>query len=297
MNDNPATTSSPSPLPTTTSTASHAVAAVSLKIPPFWPNDPAVWFAQVEAQFLTRQITAQNTKFAYVISSLSPEIAQEIRDLILSPPADCPYDTLKTELIRRTSASEQQRLQQLLISEELGDKKPSQFLRKLRQLLSDNPLEDGLLRHLFLQRLPTNVKLILASTPDTVSIDDLASLADKILDVAPPQHSLAAISTLPESSARKEIDDLRLHLNNLTTQLTNVVSHLQLSSRYRSRSRSRGRSPTRSGSRNFTSFSTSSGPFCWYHQQFGSAARKCNPPCSFKASASPHQSENFQARD
>eukprot|EP00795_Rhopilema_esculentum_P017874 gene17874-biopygen608 len=220
MNDNPATTSSPSSSSTPSSTASHAVAAVSIKIPPFWPNDPAVWFAQVEAQFLTRQITAQNTKFAYVISSLSPEIAQEIRDLILSPPADRPYDTLKTELIRRTSASEQQRLQQLLISEELGDKKPSQFLRKLRQLLGDNPLEDGLLRHLFLQRLPTNVKLILASTPDTVSIDDLASLADKILDVAPPQHSLAAISPFPEPSARKEIEDLRLHI----VQLVHVFS-------------------------------------------------------------------------
>ena len=140
-------------------------------------------------------------------------------------------------------------------------------------------------------------QLVLASTPDTVSIDDLASLADKILDVTPPQHSLAAISTLPESSARKEIDDLRLHLNNLTTQLTSFVSHLQLLSRYRSRSRSRGRCPTRSGSRNFSSFSTSPGPFCWYHQQFGSAARKCNPPCSFKASASPQQSENFQAKD
>ena len=74
---------------------------------------------------------SQNTKFAYVISSLSSEIAQEIRDLILSPPANCLYSTLKTEIIRHTSFSEQQRLQQLLISEELGDKKPSQFLRKL----------------------------------------------------------------------------------------------------------------------------------------------------------------------
>ena len=139
---------------------SPAVHAVALKLPPFWPNDPVVWFAQVEAQFLTRNITSQSTQFAYVISSLPPEIAQEIRDLLLSPPSDHPYDTLKSELIPRTSASEQKRLHQLLISEELGDRKPSQLLRKMRQLLGDKVLEDRILRQLFLQRLPTNVQLI-----------------------------------------------------------------------------------------------------------------------------------------
>ena len=115
-----------------TSPPTPAVAAVSLKLPPFWPNDPAVWFAQVEAQFLTRSISSQATKFAYVIASLPSEIAQEIRDLLISPPSADQYNTLKSELIKRTSASEQKRLHQLLISEELGDRKPSQLLRKMR---------------------------------------------------------------------------------------------------------------------------------------------------------------------
>ena len=170
-----------------------AVAAVSLKLPPYWPTDPSVWFAQVEAQFITRNITSQSTKFAYVISSLQPEIAQEIRDLLISPPTDEPYNKLKSELIKRTSASEQKRLNQVLISVELGDRKPSQLLRKMRQLLGDNRLEDGILRQLFLQRLPTNTQRILASTADNSSLDELAVLADRILEVAPSQPSVAAI--------------------------------------------------------------------------------------------------------
>ena len=246
----------------------QTVHAVSLKLPPFWPTNPVVWFAQVEAQFLTRGITSQSTQFSYVIASLQPKIAQEIRDILISPPTETPYDVVKATLIRRTSASEQKHLHQLFIAEELGDCQPSQLLRKMRQLLGDNVLEDGILRQLFLQRLPQNIQLILASTPQTVSLEDLSLLADKILEVASPHLSVAALTpSIPPPTMHdhnQQIAALQGQINQLTAQLQALS--IQLDSRDqprfcgRSRSRSRFSRPLFSRSPSRTRLS----PYCWY---------------------------------
>ena len=159
------------------------VHSASIKLPPYWAQDPTIWFLQVEAQFVTRGITAQATKYAYIVAALQPSVAIEVRDLLVKPPENNPYDLLKSELIKRTQESEQNRLQKLLISEELGDRKPSQLLRRMNQLLSGNTLDEGMFKQLFLQRLPSSARLILSATSDSVSIEQLANTADKILEV------------------------------------------------------------------------------------------------------------------
>ena len=113
-------------------------------------------------------------------------------DLIFKPPGEDPYDALKEQLIRRTAASEQRRLQMLFNAEELGDRKPTQLLRRMQQLLGDSagPEPDSsFLRELFLQRLPGSVRMVLASTGNAMSLEALAQMADKIVEVATPTIS------------------------------------------------------------------------------------------------------------
>ena len=90
----------------------QVTAAVQIKLPPYWPVDPQISFAQVEAQFATHRINSQWNKFDYIVSSLTPEITTEVRDLILQPPDNTPHDKFKEQLIKCTAALDQKRLQQ-----------------------------------------------------------------------------------------------------------------------------------------------------------------------------------------
>jgi hypothetical protein len=109
-----------------------------MRLPPFWPKRPDVWFAQAEVQFTLAVISSEQTKFSYVISQLDQRYASEVEDIITCPPEWDPYTTLRTELVRQLSPSKEHRICELRTLE-MGDRKPSQFLRHLRSLAPDMP--------------------------------------------------------------------------------------------------------------------------------------------------------------
>ncbi|KAH7933992.1 hypothetical protein HPB49_020182 [Dermacentor silvarum] len=74
----------------------------------------------MEAQFAARRITADLMRYHYIVSSLPPATASEVRDLPLAPPAENTYQTLKETLIRRLTPSEPESLRQLLNHTDLG---------------------------------------------------------------------------------------------------------------------------------------------------------------------------------
>jgi hypothetical protein len=257
--------------------ADISAVTVNLKLPPFWPADPELWFAQVEAQFACRRITSQRSKFDYVVSSLTPEFAAEVRDLLIRPPADNPYRLLKEQMTKRTTASEQRKLQLLLHGEELGDRKPTQLLRKMQQLLGNRPsLDASFLKELFLQRLPPNVRMVLASTPDGTTLDQLAEMADKIVEVASPSMSaLSKPST--ESTTPTHVTEGLKQLQSEVVRLGKLVNKLT-----RNRSSSRGNHhPRRSPTPPSTDHPSES--LCWYHSTYGEKAQKCRHPCTWSS--------------
>ena len=112
--------------------------------------------------------------YHHVVGSLFPEIATEIRDLLLKPPKDHPYNVLKQKLIKLTATSEQHRLQQLFTAEDLGDRKPMQLLHRMQQLLAEKAVttDGSLIKELFMQQLPTNVRMVLAAASEKTPLEE-----------------------------------------------------------------------------------------------------------------------------
>ena len=69
------------------------IAAVTVKLPPFYRNNCEYWINQCQAQFAVRNITAQLTKFYYCVSVIDEGTALHIEDIV-SNPGETPYDDL-----------------------------------------------------------------------------------------------------------------------------------------------------------------------------------------------------------
>lgn len=255
---------------TTTTTASEPVVnRIAVKVPPFWPERPEIWFAQVEAQFGIAGITTDASKFNTIVAAIESNVLAQIADAILLPPETGKYEYLKRCIVERFCDSEAKKIQKLLSDIDLGDRKPSQLLNELSSLAKDRVSGD-FLKTLWLQRLPPHVRAILQTSE--VELPALAKLADKILEVSDFKQICAANTT----SVRQVADD-----TDISQRITRIEKRLeQIASKPKQRNRSSSRRADTSG-RSVKPVNASNDVVCWYHHKFGDNAQKCRSPCKY----------------
>lgn len=275
---------------------------ISLKLPPFAPSNPRVWFRQIEAVFNTRRITSERNRYSYVVQSLPHEVAVDVDDLLDPTPLKEPYSTLKDAIIQRTGKSASKMLRELLTTVELGDQTPSQLMRRMRSLLANRYMDDALFKEMWLDKLPIPMQQVLSTFEDSTSPEKLASHADRIHECYPvhgghfQQPNRLPISACPlvekvtttsrdvhaqpviqnanntaSTSLITPVPDLQETVRLLCEQVSNMcitIGTLQHGSRPQQRSRSKSRDQRPAS-------------WCWFHRTFGPKARRCDQPCSF----------------
>jgi hypothetical protein len=102
-----------------------------------------------------RKHQRRENKVPHIISQFEQCYIAEVEDIIISLPHHEPNAKLWTELLKRLAPLKQQCWYQFLTLE-MGDSKPSQFLRHLRSLAPDMP--DLHLRTIWFSRLPIKMQ-------------------------------------------------------------------------------------------------------------------------------------------
>ncbi|XP_076043729.1 uncharacterized protein LOC143026836 [Oratosquilla oratoria] len=230
-----------------------------------------VWFNILECNFKSSRISTSLAKFINACSFLSPDVLSRVSDTIsIVLISDTPHEDLKDVILARFQSSVATHLQELLSNEELGNERPSDLLYRMKNLLADkyDTFDETHFLQLFYQCLPAIIQRSLFTVKDQLSVEKLATLADKLIE-----------TVFSPFVSHIKTDPIYERLVDVVTQLTLQVSELKeqvqgadrrnFSRRQRSRSRPRSKSTDRSPA------------VCYYHAQFSSKARKWNQPCAF----------------
>ncbi|GFU20307.1 hypothetical protein NPIL_704921 [Nephila pilipes] len=149
--------------------------------------------------------------------------------------------------------------------------------------LAGTALNDDFLRNLWLLRLPSEIQTILSISSE--KLENMAKLADKIAEVraspfTPDVYAVAGRSEQSSDSPNSSLNEMIA----LRCEIASLSKQIERLSRDRSRNRSRrryGKSPYRSKTPSRREDYNFNGEFCYYHNRFGSKAKKCREPCTF----------------
>ncbi|KAF6205997.1 hypothetical protein GE061_017221 [Apolygus lucorum] len=137
--------------------------------PPFWKTAVPIWFHRLESGFRVKGILDDNDQYDLVVSSLDSSVLTHVSDLLAKPPLTNKYVTLKTRLIEAYVDSEDKQLHRLLKETVLGDRRPTHLLREMKEL-AGSKVSDDLLKSLWLQQMPANVRTVLAVPHSTMKL-------------------------------------------------------------------------------------------------------------------------------
>ena len=225
---------------------------VSVKVPAFWPESAEAWFIQVEAQFALKGVTTSSTKFYYCVSAFNQDTANQVLDLIKSPPAVGPNEALKNRLLKLFALDDYQRYEAISNLPLSGDMKPSRLMSNMLALLPAGHEPCFFLKGAFLKRLPADIRahLIRDDFSDPISF---ALKADEIYQSRVASNPVYAVSSSPEDSVNA------VRSSGSSRPRRSATPHTG------NRQDNRSQSPT----------------MCYYHRTWASQAKKCRAPCSW----------------
>ena len=237
----------------------------SVHLPEFWKFNVTGYFQSIELIFNDNNITFEISTYSHLIQALSKttHILKGLTDIVPTTNNVAPYTTLKQALIERYTTMPSDCLQKILNDCHRGQTTVTAYLIQLRTLLgtqydSNSPLQKDLIKHKLLKSLDSHIRLCLYHYEDG-PLDALAKHADKLHSLHNNSPSSKSIRSDHNNNQTLINESVNSRLQNLKRQLADI-------------------SKVQTQSPNTTKKNTHNALPCYYHQQFGIRARKCQGP-------------------
>ena len=198
------------------------IAHATIKPPKFLDTNPSAYFCIFEAQFNLKNITSSATKFYNVVAALPSEVVGRLSPAVI---ATASYEELKAAVVNIYEKTKPEILNNLMKQRSLSGR-PSLYLNEMLTLAEKIQLGEDIVRHQFIQALPSTISPIIASQKG-LNLLQLGELADELLPYfnsqsastvkgeVSSQHQAAVSNAYPYEKSSK--DDMVTDAHVITT--------------------------------------------------------------------------------
>jgi hypothetical protein len=243
-----------------------------IKLPQFWPEDPASWFWLAEGQFALRNVVDPVTRYYHVLAALSVDSVRFVRHVLHDDTGPESYKRLRASLLASHSLSNYQKMERMMRLPPLGDCKPSVMLAEMLEFCPAGESTTAVVAFLYLQRLPWEIRVLL-SEDNPANMRAIAEKADRLIAMhVPPSHDACAAVTAEDSCDEAGV------VAALQGAQSRKDKGPKRPQQYHTQPKELGRriDLTKRGPEQTRSFRTS---MCSYHAKFGKQAKHCQKGC------------------
>jgi hypothetical protein len=172
-----------------------------VRLPTFWAQAPAMWFAQSECLFQLQGVTCQVKRYCYVVASLTLESMRRVSDLVEQRPDE--DEVIKARLLSALKLTDYQRADKLFELPGLGARKPSELMSQMLEICPRGEEKSHLFACLFLRRLQREIRVLLTKV-DHKDPKALAEQADKLWALHAHDSVVATVQDKPAINALKQ---------------------------------------------------------------------------------------------
>ena len=150
-------------------------------LPNFDAKNIEIWLRRVDAAFIRAGVDSTKDKFAFLEAKFPVELDPRINNFLFGTITENTWTEFQNYLVKRFGRTKQQRVNTLIDGIERDGRRPSEVAALLCELTRDVTIED-IRKEQLLKMLPVDVKRALAKEPDTLTLEQLAEVADNYFD-------------------------------------------------------------------------------------------------------------------